>query len=236
MPSFHPCPDENGNPVEVLEPSRSTPRRFWLKAACEATISRTEKPDLPEALNGIPFSHVRMEAPLWRFTAPPDGWREPALPETSKRWTSGLVVREADGRVWLVHPTNAFGGVRATFPKGRLEPGLPLVVNAQKETWEESGLFALPEAWLCDVERTKTVTRYYLARRAAGTPADAGWESQAVSLVPLELLARRLNRVNDRRVLPALFAALGRTDLDAHVDDFEPLVDNRSPLGASGLS
>ena len=129
---------------------------------------------------------------------------EPPFPATDKRRTSGLVIIEPDRRIWLVHPTNQFGRVEATFPKGRLEPGLTLAANAVKEGWEESGLDARPLEWLCDIERTKTITRYYLAFRAAGTPADMGWESQAVQL------AAFLNRPNDRKVLPALQTALKR--------------------------
>ena len=87
---------------------------------------------------------------------------------------------------------------------------LTLAANAVKEGWEESGLDARPLEWLCDIERTKTITRYYLAFRAAGTPADMGWESQAVSLVPADQLAAFLNRPNDRKVLPALQTALKR--------------------------
>ena len=166
---------------------------------------------LPAVLNGIALTHAPFECLDWvRFAHELPAVAEPPFPATDKRRTSGLVIIEPDRRIWLVHPTNQFGGVEATFPKGRLEPGLTLAANAVKEGWEESGLDARPLEWLCDIERTKTITRYYLAFRAAGTPDDMGWERQAVSLVPADQLAAFLNRPNDRKVLPALQTALKR--------------------------
>jgi hypothetical protein len=54
--------------------------------------------------------------------------------------SSGVVIREPDGRVWLVQPRGAFGGYDGTFPKGGVEEGLSLQANAIKEAYEESGL------------------------------------------------------------------------------------------------
>ena len=204
---FHPQLDENGQPVIVSSPTPAGPAGNWLDSALAATLSITEPGDLPASLNGIPFSHVKFTDRDWvRFLRRYEDWPDQPEPRTSKRLTSGLVIAEPDGRFWLVHPTNRFGGVEATFPKGRLEPGLSLVVNAIKEGWEESGILAEPLGWLCDVDRTKTVTRYYMARRVAGSPVDAGWESQAVSLVPASTLLEYLNRPNDRKILPAIAA------------------------------
>ena len=45
---------------------------------------------------------------------------------------AGAVVLEPEGRVWVIHPSNAFGGYRATFPKGKQEPGLSLEQTAIK--------------------------------------------------------------------------------------------------------
>lgn len=200
---YHPRPGELGERVAVCEPSRSGPPEAWRNPAAAATCSITDPVGLPLGLNGIPFTHETLGDEDWkrlmkRYADRP----EPPLPKTEKRLTSGLVIAEPDGRFWLVHPTNRFADVAATFPKGRLEPGLTLRVNAVKEAWEESGLVCDPVEYLCDIERTKTVTRYYWARRLAGSPADAGWESQAVSLVPASALLDFLNRPNDRRILP----------------------------------
>ena len=119
MTIFHPQLDENGEPVAVSRPTRSSHVSAWGDSGAAATFSITDPMLLPAVLNGI----------------------------------------EPDRRIWLVHPTNQFGGVEATFPKGRLEPGLTLAANAVKEGWEESGLDARPLEWLCDIERTKTITR-----------------------------------------------------------------------------
>ena len=62
--------------------------------------------------------------------------------------------------------------------------------------------------FLCDSVRSTSVTRYYTARRVGGHPADMGWESQAVHLVPRNLLSVVVAHPNDQGVLQAL-AALG---------------------------
>lgn len=209
MRILHPCPDENGRPVVVAHPTEPTDRQAWLDAAEVATLSRTCDPDLPDGLNGVAFTdgpEIDDNDPWqWRDLVPDAIEGEPdfVLPP-GFRATSGCVVVEPDRRVWIVHPTNEFLGTKATFPKGRLEPVLSLAQNAAKETWEEAGLLVEPFAFLLDVRRHIVVTRYYLARRRAGSPALAGWESQAVSLMPLEAAAKALNREGDQAVLPAL--------------------------------
>jgi len=117
---------------------------------------------------------------------------------------SGVIIQEDDGRVWVVHPTNGYGGYSATFPKGTLEDGLPLQASAIKEAYEESGLKVEITGFLGDVKRTTSYARYYLARRVGGDPTDAGWESQAVSLVPVDLLDRRLNGEADLKLVDML--------------------------------
>jgi len=128
----------------------------------------------------------------------------PFVLPAGKRAAAGVVVREPDGRLWLVAPSNRFGGYEATFPKGRVEPGMPLQATAIREAWEESGLLVEPTAWLGDFSRTQTYTRFYLARRVGGHPADMGWESQAVHLVTPAHAVRLLNRATDHAVLAAL--------------------------------
>ena len=103
-----------------------------------------------------------------------------------------------------VHPSNAFGGYRATVPKGKQEPGQSLEQTAIKETFEEAGLIIALTHWLIDVPRSSTVCRYFLARRLGGSPADMGWESQAVSLVPIARLGEVLHHPNDQPLLGTL--------------------------------
>ena len=210
---LHPCLDENGKPVVVAHPTQPTSRDTRLDSRCTATLSRTAEPDLPSALNGLALTGnpgIPDENPwYWRDVVPDAVKGEPdfVMPP-GFRATSGCVVIEPDRRIWIVHPTNEFMGTKATFPKGRLEPVLSLAQNAAKETWEEAGLLVKPYAFLVDVPRRIVVTRYFLARRVAGSPALAGWESQAVSLMPFEEVKKALNREGDQAVLPALEAYL----------------------------
>jgi len=50
------------------------------------------------------------------------------------------VIVEPDGRVWVVRPSNGYAGYTATFPKGRVEKGLPRQANAIREAYEKAGL------------------------------------------------------------------------------------------------
>lgn len=46
----------------------------------------------------------------------------PTVPNGMKL-SAGAVIIEPDGRVWLVEPTNHYGGYHRTFPKGTIEGG-----------------------------------------------------------------------------------------------------------------
>jgi 8-oxo-dGTP pyrophosphatase MutT (NUDIX family) len=153
-------------------------------------------------VNGIAFE-------AWR-DAPRDdaGWAEvagqdapfdepPFVPAPGKRVAAGVIIAEADGRVWVVHPSNGFGGYPATFPKGTLDPGVPLRATAIREAYEESGLRVALSGFVMDLTRSRSRTRYYLGRRVGGCPSDMGWESQAVSLVPRARLGEVLDNPND---------------------------------------
>ncbi|WP_326491263.1 NUDIX hydrolase [Paraburkholderia sp. HD33-4] len=128
----------------------------------------------------------------WR-AAPPPGYKRAA----------GVVIREPDGRVWVVAQTNGFAGYEATFTKGTAV-GKSLQAIALAEAFEESGLKVRLISHLADVKRSQSYTRYYLAERIGGNPADMGWESQAVSLVPTGQLPAVLNHPNDKAIIEAL--------------------------------
>ena len=81
--------------------------------------------------------------------------------------------------------------------------------TAVREVFEESGLVVEVFGFLADSKRSRSFTRYYLARRLAGTPAEMGWESQAVSLVPLAQLTAILNQPVDHPIVAALQARAG---------------------------
>lgn len=197
---LHPKQNDQGQPVWILQPQQPSLGSAWQDPSQMATCL----PDgvLPDSLNGLAFE-AWTDAPLDAL-----GWNQaegirPGLLEpefqskSTKSRAAGVVIEEADGRVWLVHPTNAFGGYQATWPKGRQEPGLSLQATALKEAFEESGLKVQITGFLLDIERTTTVARYYRARRIGGTPAQAGWESQAVSLCPRAMLLATLNQSTD---------------------------------------
>lgn len=203
-PHPHPRRDPQGRTVLITSPSIPSPLEQWR----DATAIAVAVPDgsLVETLNGVAFARwpgVADRVPLEGTGA---GFDEPPFePPSSLAPAAGVVTLEADGRAWLVAPTNGYGGYKLTFPKGKLD-GIGRRVSACKEAWEESGLRVELTGFLADVPRSTSYTRYYLARRVGGTPADMGWESQAVWLVPRAQLAAVANHPNDRPLLAALDA------------------------------
>lgn len=207
IPVAHPKPGENGQLVTIKHPTTPSPIEAWHDPAAVATC--VPGGPMPAELSGVPF------APWSDAPTTDAGWAQvegqnPGLEEPAMKMTPGLkasagvVVIEPDGRVWLVHPTNAFGGYRATWPKGRVEGGLSLQATACRECFEESGLKVRITGLLGDFQRTTTVARYYMGERVSGTPALMGWESQACSLAPLDALPDLLNGSADKPVLEAL--------------------------------
>jgi ADP-ribose pyrophosphatase YjhB (NUDIX family) len=194
---LHPKVDEDGKPIAIKNPHTATGTETWSNPKAIATFVPGQK--APVILNGVLFT------PWVDHPEDPDDWNdlqhkpvpEPPLPVTKKSQAAGVVIEEPDGRVWVVHPTNAFGGYEGTFPKGHVEDGIDLQPSAIKEAYEESGLKVEITGFLCDVDRTTTTCRYYTAKRIGGTPADCGWEAQAVSLVPRTQLYEVLNSPND---------------------------------------
>lgn len=206
MSTLHPCPDDDGRAVVLRQPSVPTSLSCWQDARQIATV--IPGGPLPATLNGIAF------APWLDAPDTAQGWSacalEAALDEppyllpARMAAAAGAVILEDDGRVWLVAPSNRFGGYTATFPKGRVDPGTSLQCASVREAYEESGLRVRIEAFLLDVRRTQTYTRFYIARRIGGSPACMGWESQAVHLVPVTQLSQVATHPNDAPVIAAL--------------------------------
>jgi len=204
--NIHPKRDDYNRPVTIHHPSVSSLPETW--ADPKAIVTVVPEGDVPAELNGVPFSPwVSVPTDIAGWAAVPG--QSPHLLEiplhipAGKKGGAGVVTIEADGRIWLVSPTNRFGGYRNTLPKGTLEPGLSMQATAIKETWEESGLQVEIIALLGDFERSTSVARYFLARRIGGTPAAMGWESQAVCLVPVCELFGMLNNVYDLEIIRA---------------------------------
>lgn len=205
----HPRLGEDGKRVVVKKPSKPSHSSTWHSAKAVATF--VPDGNVPVSLHGVAFSRWRdhpKTAEGWDFVdGVDDDLDEPPfnLPP-GKKAASGVVIEEPDGRVWLIAPTNAFGGYEASFPKGTAEPELSLQANAIKECFEESGLKVEITGFLGDFTRTTSVARMYLAKRVGGTPTAMGWESQAVHLAPKEYLYDLLNMWSDHAVAQGIGA------------------------------
>lgn len=203
--AWHPKPGDKGQKVGIYSPHVPNVAGFDDPGAIATVIPGG---DMPESLNGIAFASWTPPAEdQWDYVeGQKDDLVEPELHcPAGKEPASGLVIVETDGRVWVVSPTNKFGGYKTTFPKGKVEPELSFQANAIKEAWEEGGIKANIVGLLGDVERTTSVTRYYLARRVAGNPAaDCGWESQAIHLCPISKLTGFLDAKVDHQVVDLL--------------------------------
>jgi 8-oxo-dGTP pyrophosphatase MutT (NUDIX family) len=155
-------------------------------------------PDPPD-LHGVPFKPFKPPADWSKVEGQAD-ISEPPLNSKGKKVGAGLLMREPDGRVWIIKPTNAYGGYKYTFPKGGREKGHSLQATAIKEAFEESGLKGRIVGHAGDYEGDTSMTRYYHAVREGGTPTGHGWESEGVSLVPHHQLHAFLNRGRDRKI------------------------------------
>lgn len=210
---WHPRPDDHGRRVAIHRPSEASAPDAWLQPQAWAAVL----PDgpVPAVLNDVPLAH---------WEDPPesvDGWEALAfgtsIPEPAFEAPSGLepaagvVVIEPDGRIWVVAPTNRFGGHELTFPKGRLDGKSPQAA-ALAEAYEESGLKVELIGHLLDLQRSQTFTRYYLARRVGGSPADMGWESQCVVLTPPIQVSSTALSIFDQKVLAAVQRHLEQPD------------------------
>jgi ADP-ribose pyrophosphatase YjhB (NUDIX family) len=202
---YHPQKDDKGHPVPINNPSQASSLSSWGDANLIATAIPGSP--MPESIGFIDIRSWK-DAPSdsagWEVCVQSLRFDEPELKvKPGKSPASGAVIIEKDGRVWVVSPTNGYAGYKNTFPKGRVSD-LSLRANALKEVYEESGLQVELIRFLTDSERSTTTTRYYLARCIGGNPADMGWESQAVHLVPQDQLARFVTHKNDAVILRAL--------------------------------
>jgi ADP-ribose pyrophosphatase YjhB (NUDIX family) len=204
----HPRRDEHGQEVTIARPSDPSPPATWTDPKAVAVFV----PDgpVPTILNGIPLRspHPPADRDGWSRLVKPAGPARmpPPFPRTSKKPAAGAVVVEPDGRIWLVEPTNHWGGYDRTFPKGGRERGYSFEATAAKEVFEETGLLVEIGAYLVDCARPGSVTRFFLGRRVGGTPKAMGWETQAVCLVPLTQLRAVAPHPNHACVVEAVLA------------------------------
>lgn len=202
--AYHPETNDKGHAVGILDPHEATGADTWADPSAVAVF--TPGGNVPTTLNGValsPWVDHPTTADDWDFV---EGQKEdldepPLSAPTGKHIAAGVVVQEPDGRVWIVSPTNGYGGYTDTFPKGTVEDFMSFQASAIKEAFEESGLKVEITGFIGDFMGTTSVTRYYTARRVGGSPAAMGWESQAVSLVPAEKLAHLLESARDRKIV-----------------------------------
>ena len=207
---FHPQPAPQGTPVTITQPTSPTPSATWEDWQAVATF--VPGGPVPDSLHEVAIRArgTQRQAINWSTLAQNATFDEPAFtPPPGLKAAAGAVVLEPQGRVWVVHPTNGYGGYQTTFPKGRVATGVSLRETAVREVYEETGLAVELIGFLVDSPRSTSYTRYYLAQRRAGSPADMGWESQAVSLVPVRQLRDFLNRSVDKTIATALLTREG---------------------------
>jgi 8-oxo-dGTP pyrophosphatase MutT (NUDIX family) len=208
-PHYHAHDDDAGKPVVIKYPTHASLPSTWHNPDAVATF--VPNGDAPLSLNGVPLRSWRDHPTTvegWDFAEGiDDNLDEPAftLPE-GKKAAAGVIIEEPDGRVWLVAPTNRFGGYKASFPKGTADMELSLQGTALKECFEETGLKIEITGFVMDIDRTTSKARFYRAKRVGGTPIDMGWESQGVHLVPKGELYGLLNMWTDHSVAEAVGA------------------------------
>ena len=202
----HPRPDDKGNPVKIINPSQPTPLSAFDDPGEVAVV--VPDGESPKALNGIGFSSWKdtptNTAEWLQFDGQIKTNEKKMLSKPGKKLSAGVVTLEPDGRIWAVAPTNAFGLYEVTFPKGTIDQGMTPQSTAIREAFEESGLQVELTGLIGDFERSTSVTRYYFATRIGGNPADMGWESQSVLLIPKNKLHKLLTNDNDTPILAAI--------------------------------
>ncbi len=168
---------------QVLEFKSGEPPA-WEAIADKVGFLAGPKPESkPGAKDGqLPIDHWKKVHPVESIFEDPS-----KLLATGKKQATGVILVESDG-VWLVEPTNHFGGYVNTFPKGGVSSGLTHQQSALKEVWEETGMQAELLAFLGEFEKTTSQTKYYLGKKVSGQPWSPGWETQSVKLVPWDKL------------------------------------------------
>ncbi len=205
----HPQRDHHGETVTVQKPTAPTPLETWTDPHAVATV--VPGGPMPTDLHGVAFEpwadHPHTDVGWEYLPEINDDLDEPPFhAPNGKHASAGVIIREPDGRVWLTHPTNGFGGYKCTFPKGTADEGMSLQATAVRECFEETGLRVRITGFVGDFHRTTSVARIYLAERVGGTPSAMGWESQAASLCPVEKLYSVLNMHTDHDIAEVIGA------------------------------
>ncbi len=190
----HPQPGEQGEQVNIAKPTKPSPQADWHKSDTIRTF--TPHHDVPQHLNGIPFTDHEPHQPL-----PYAGLDKTPFEMRSgfTKKAAGVLIVEPDRGVWVTEPTNHFG-YRHTFPKGTLDAGEHMQLGAVREAREETGLHVQLTGVLGDYERSTSKARYYIGKRIGGTPRKMGWETQGLHLVPMHQLEDHMHDPVDKQI------------------------------------
>lgn len=211
----------DGNEVElsivtasaVVAPTVPTPT-VPMNTAGNLAFKSGASPGMPVEVDGVlfqPYTDAQKGALYSSLDKKLPTHESPMVVPPGKKAGAGVVIVTEDGRVWLVEPTNHFGGYLNTWPKGKQEPGMTLQQTALKEAMEETGLAVDLVDVLGDFETSTSMTRYYVAKVIGGAPWDAKFETSLgfhetanVKLVDQAEAAKILNKSWDKDILTKL--------------------------------
>jgi len=195
-------------PAAPAAPAQPAAPAAQPQSTVTETSWRTGEAQHGQVVNGVPLTPAPHE--FWKRTPDVDV-KEPVPIRPIDR--VGVLIKEPDGRVWVVEPTGHFGNREHTLPGGRVEHGLTNQQNAMKEVWEETGLQVKITGHLGDFRDSNNGNngRLYLGERVGGAPWDAkvethildpktgkpAAESENVKLVTLDRAAQLLHRTDD---------------------------------------
>jgi 8-oxo-dGTP pyrophosphatase MutT (NUDIX family) len=122
---YHPQLDDDGRQVALRKPSAATGPHCWHDPELAATVLPGRA--MPDKLGHIaiaPWHANGGDGAAWvALAGQVDALEPPLNVPPGNAGAAGTVIIEDDGRVWLVAPSNQFGGYAATFPKGRIDAG-----------------------------------------------------------------------------------------------------------------
>ena len=110
---LHPQTRPDGSHVKIDRPSAPSPLAAWGDPSAVATVVPNGL--LPETLNGIalqPWADAPHDVAGWSALADRGGvdfFEPPFVGKPGHEQASGVVVEEADDRIWLVAPTHSGG-------------------------------------------------------------------------------------------------------------------------------
>ncbi len=154
-------------------------------------------------INGVGFAAPK--ADFWLDHKDTDAGANVPFDSGGLKKSSGVILVEPDGKIWIHKVANKFDGYDYTFSKGGVEKGLTPQQNALKETFEEQGLQGEIHAHLGDFKGNTSMSRYYVGKRTGGDPNNFDSnETDSVHLVTPEEAYKLLNVQRDKDILKAL--------------------------------